>query len=166
VTSATISRGFLVMTSINPCGHNLLEELVMMTQEPEEELPQFIVERLRAMAEQLAVRAGERRVIVELLGRLFARRVGRWPTDAEERSIVEHTRAIGSDGAVDAMLDLEPDALVRWLAEPVSRPRTSARTKKAARSSSAKLSRRAAPKPDAKPRSLSSARRTSRKPSR
>ena len=64
---------------------------------------------------------GQQKAIVELLGRLFARRVGRSPTTEEERSIVERARALGPGEVEDALLDLERDALVRWLAEPVRR---------------------------------------------
>ncbi|WP_437869150.1 hypothetical protein [Sorangium sp. So ce363] len=62
---------------------------------------------------------GERQAIAELLGRLFARRLGRRPTAEEERSIIERARAIGPGEVEDALLDLEADALVRWLAEPL-----------------------------------------------
>ena len=71
--------------------------------------------------EQRGELKGELKAITELLGRLFARRVGRRPTTEEERSIVERARAIGPAEVEDALLDLERDALVRWLAEPVRR---------------------------------------------
>ncbi len=64
-------------------------------------------------------RAGREAAIGELLGRLFARRVGRPPTVEEERSIVERSQALGPGEVEDALLDLEGDALVHWLAEPV-----------------------------------------------
>ncbi|WP_437298370.1 hypothetical protein [Sorangium sp. So ce426] len=62
---------------------------------------------------------GKQQAIAELLGRLFARRLGRRPTAEEERSIIERARAIGPGEVEDALLDLEADALVRWLAEPL-----------------------------------------------
>lgn len=62
---------------------------------------------------------GKQQAIAELLGRLFARRIGRRPTAEEERSIIERARAIGPGEVEDALLDLEADALVRWLAEPL-----------------------------------------------
>ena len=62
---------------------------------------------------------GREAAITELLGRLFARRVGRRPTSDEERSIVERAQAIGPGEVEDALLDLEREALLRWLAEPV-----------------------------------------------
>ncbi|WP_437589659.1 hypothetical protein [Sorangium sp. So ce1000] len=58
-------------------------------------------------------------MIAELLGRLFARRIGRRPTDDEERSILERARAIGAGEVEDALLDLDGEALIRWLAEPI-----------------------------------------------
>lgn len=62
---------------------------------------------------------GKQQAIAELLGRLFTRRIGRRPTAEEERSIIERARAIGPGEVEDALLDLEADALVRWLAEPL-----------------------------------------------
>lgn len=59
------------------------------------------------------------KAIAELLGRLFARRIGRGPTVEEERLILERARAIGACEVEDALLDLEGEALVRWLAEPI-----------------------------------------------
>lgn len=66
-------------------------------------------------------RLGREAAIAELLGRLFARRVGRRPTRDEERSIVARAEAIGPGEVEDALLDLEGEALLRWLAEPVKR---------------------------------------------
>lgn len=62
----------------------------------------------------------EQKTIAALLGRLFARRIGRRPTVEEERSIVERAHRIGPEEVEDALLDMDRDALVRWLAEPVS----------------------------------------------
>ncbi|WP_437995411.1 hypothetical protein WMF26_29430 [Sorangium sp. So ce185] len=70
-------------------------------------------------AERRAEQRGEEKAIVALLGRLFARRIGRRPTAEEERSIVERARAIGPGEVEDTLLDLEGEALVRWLAEPM-----------------------------------------------
>jgi hypothetical protein len=116
---AELYTAFLVMASIDPWGHSLRKELVMMVEDKEEGLRrrvpligEWIIE-----AEEKAREA----VIAELLGRLFARRIGRRPTTDEELSIVEHSRAIGPGEVEDALLDLERDALVRWLAEPVRR---------------------------------------------
>ncbi|XXY43812.1 hypothetical protein WMF04_24670 [Sorangium sp. So ce260] len=74
-----------------------------------------------ATAAAKAAEEGAQKVIAELLGRLFARRVGRRPTTEEERSIVERAQAIGPGEVEDALLDLDGDALVRWLAEPMRR---------------------------------------------
>ena len=64
---------------------------------------------------------GEEKAITEFFGRLFARRVGRQPTEDESRSIVERSRAIGAAEVEDALFDLDREVLVRWLAEPVRR---------------------------------------------
>lgn len=64
---------------------------------------------------------GAEKAISELLGRLFARRIGRSPTEDEERSILERSRVAGAGKVEDALLDLEREALLRWLAEPTSR---------------------------------------------
>ncbi|WP_437554906.1 hypothetical protein WME97_22990 [Sorangium sp. So ce367] len=67
------------------------------------------------------MREAEQQAIAQRLGRLFARRVGRQPTAEEERSILERAEAIGPGEVEDALLDLDTDALVRWLAEPIRR---------------------------------------------
>ena len=121
----------LVMAAIDPWGHNLRKELTMMVEETEKGLllripaiGEMIIEaeqRGEVKGQQRGEELGQRETITELLGRLFARRVGRQPTTEEERSIVERARAIGLGEVEDALLDLERDALVRWLAEPVRR---------------------------------------------
>jgi hypothetical protein len=118
----------LLMAGIDPWGHNLQEELVKMVEDEEEGLryraPRIgdwlREEREKGMKE--GERAGREAAIGELLGRLFARRVGRLPTADEERSIVERSQAIGPGKVEDALLDLDRDALVRWLAEPILPP--------------------------------------------
>ncbi len=114
---------FLVMATIDPWGHDLRDELVMMVEDKEEGLlkrtpiiGEWIVE-----AEEKGEKLGREAAISELLGRLFARRVGRRPTSDEERSIVERARAMGPGEVEDALLDLEGEALLRWLAEPMQR---------------------------------------------
>ena len=76
-------------------------------------------ERGERRGEERGEERGKQQAIAELLGRLFARRLGRRPTAEEERSIIERARAIGPGEVEDALLDLEADALVRWLAEPL-----------------------------------------------
>ena len=78
-----------------------------------------IIGELIIEAEQRGEQRGEQKAIAALLGRLFARRLGRSPTSEEERLIVERARAIGSGEVEDALLDLEGEALIRWLAEPI-----------------------------------------------
>ncbi|KYG05920.1 hypothetical protein BE21_37800 [Sorangium cellulosum] len=130
---AELYTALLVMAMIDPWRHNLLKELIMMVEDEEEGLlrrtpiiGEMILEAERR-GEQRGVERGERRgeergeekAIAELLGRLFARRIGRRPTADEERSIVERARALGPGEVEDALLDLEAEALVRWLAEPI-----------------------------------------------
>jgi hypothetical protein len=104
---------FLAMATIDPWGHNLRKELTMLVEDEEEGR----LKRVPFIAGWL-VEAREA-AIAELLGRLFARRVGRRPTRDEERSMVERSRAVGPSEVEDALLDLERDALLRWLAEPL-----------------------------------------------
>ncbi|WP_437331738.1 hypothetical protein [Sorangium sp. So ce394] len=122
---AELYTALLVMATINPWGHTLLKELIAMVEDKEEGLlrrtpiiGEMIIEAERR-AEQRGEQRGEEKATVALLGRLFARRIGRRPTDEEERSIVERARAIGPGEVEDALLDLEGEALVRWLAEPM-----------------------------------------------
>ncbi|WP_437561564.1 hypothetical protein [Sorangium sp. So ce542] len=130
---AELYTALLVMATIDPWRHNLLKELIMMVEDEEEGLlrrtpiiGEMIIEAERRgeqRGEQRGVERGEERgeekAIAELLGRLFARRIGRRPTAEEERSIVERARALGPGEVEDALLDLEAEALVRWLAEPI-----------------------------------------------
>ncbi|WP_437991678.1 hypothetical protein [Sorangium sp. So ce145] len=114
---AELYTALLVMAAIDPWGHNLMKELVNMVEDKEEGLLRRtpIIGELITEAEQ----RGEEKAIAELLGRLFARRTGRRPTAEEERSILDRARASGPGEVEDALLDLESEALIRWLAEPV-----------------------------------------------
>ncbi|WP_437812919.1 hypothetical protein [Sorangium sp. So ce1078] len=126
---AELYTALLVMATIDPWGHNLLKELIIMVEDKEEGLlrrtpiiGEMIIEAERRgeqRGEQRGEERGKQQAIVELLGRLFARRIGRRPTAEEERSIVERARAMGPGEVEDALLDLEGEALVRWLAEPI-----------------------------------------------
>lgn len=133
-----------VLASIDPWKHNLGEELIMMVEDLEEGLLRrtpiignMIIEAEqkgqklgreegqklgREEGQKLGREEGQREAIAELLGRLFARRLGRRPTKEEEHSIVERARTIGPGEVEDAMLDLERDALVRWLVHPAHQP--------------------------------------------
>ncbi|WP_437720393.1 hypothetical protein [Sorangium sp. So ce861] len=124
---AELYTALVVMATIDPWGHNLLKELITMVEDKEEGLlrrtpiiGEMIIEA-EQRGEQRGEERGEQKAIAELLGRLFARRIGRRPTAEEERSIVERARAIGPGEVEDALLDLEGEALVRWLAEPMRR---------------------------------------------
>jgi len=111
---------FLVMASVDPWRHNLRKELVAMVEDKEEGLLKRtpIIGEWLTEAEEKGQRLGREGAITELLGRLFARRVGRRPTNDEERSIVERARAVGPGEVEDALLDLEREALLRWLTPP------------------------------------------------
>jgi hypothetical protein len=114
---AELYTALLVLATIDLWGHNLRKELVMRVEDKEEGL----LRRTPILGEMIieAEQRGEQKAIAELLGRLFARRLGRRPTIDEERSIVERARALGPGEVEDALLDLEGEALVRWLAEPL-----------------------------------------------
>ncbi|WP_437308610.1 hypothetical protein [Sorangium sp. So ce388] len=88
-----------------------------------EDMEEGLLRRTPIIGEMIleAEQKGREAAITELLGRLFARRVGRRPTSEEERAIVERARALGPGEVDDAWLDLEGDALIRWLAEPARR---------------------------------------------
>jgi hypothetical protein len=87
---AELYTALMVMAAIDPWGHNLRKELMMMVEEKEEGLLRRmpIIEEMILEAEQRGKLEGQQKAIAELLGRLFARRVGRAPTTEEERSIV------------------------------------------------------------------------------
>ncbi|WP_437962621.1 hypothetical protein WME76_46145 (plasmid) [Sorangium sp. So ce119] len=120
---AELYTAFLVLATIDPWGHNLQKELITMVEDMEEGLLRRtpIIGEMIIEAEQRGQLQGREEAIAELLGRLFARRVGRRPTTEEERSILDRARALGPGEVEDALLDLEGDALVRWLAEPARR---------------------------------------------
>ncbi|WP_433927304.1 hypothetical protein AB3662_29835 [Sorangium cellulosum] len=119
---AELYTALLVMAVIDPWGHTLRKELIVMVEDKEEGLLRRtpIIGEMIIEAEQRGEDRGKQQAIAELLGRLFARRLGRRPTADEERSIVERARALGPGEVADALLDLEGEALVRWLAEPIS----------------------------------------------
>ncbi|WP_437963785.1 hypothetical protein WMF04_29145 [Sorangium sp. So ce260] len=120
---AELYTALLMMATIDPWRHNLMKELIIMVEDKDEALLRRapIIGEIILEAEQRAEERGKQQAIVELLGRLFARRLGRRPTSDEERLIVERSRAIGPGEVEDALLDLESEALVRWLAEPTRR---------------------------------------------
>ncbi|WP_437680225.1 hypothetical protein [Sorangium sp. So ce131] len=136
---ADLFTAFLVMATIDPWGHNLRKELVTMVEDKEEGLlrrtpiiGEMIIEAERQAeqrgelrgeqkGEQRGRQRGKEEAVLELLGRLFARRVGRRPTTEEERSILARAQVLGPVEVEDALLDLEGEALVRWLAEPLRR---------------------------------------------
>ncbi|WP_044989699.1 hypothetical protein [Sorangium cellulosum] len=130
---AELYTALLVMATVDPWGHTLHKELVKMVEDKEEGLLRRtpIIGEMITEAEQRGELRGEQRgelrgelrgkqqAILELLGRLFARRIGRRPTPEEERMILERAHAVGPGEVEDALLDLEGEALVRWLAEPI-----------------------------------------------
>jgi len=60
-------------------------------------------------------REAREEMVRSLLGRLFARRVGRQPSTVEERALVDRTRELGAEQVEDVLLGHEGEALVRWL---------------------------------------------------
>ncbi|MGK3992259.1 hypothetical protein [Sorangium sp. So ce1024] len=126
---AELYTALLVMATVDPWGHTLWKELVTMVEDKEEGLlrrtpiiGEMIIEAERRgelRGEQRGEERGKQQAIAELLGRLFARRLGRRPTDDEERLIIERARALGPGEVEDALLDLDGEALIRWLAEPI-----------------------------------------------
>jgi hypothetical protein len=125
---AELVTALFLMATVDPWGHSIRKELDMMVTDIEYELYRNapVIGKWIREAEQKGELQGEQRgkqeVIVELLGRLFARRIGRRPTAEEERSIVERAGVIGPGKVEDALLDLETDALLHWLAGPVQKP--------------------------------------------
>jgi flagellar biosynthesis/type III secretory pathway protein FliH len=87
-----------------------------------QQAPQRGMQRGLEQGLEMGEQRGVEKTVAALLGRLFARRVGRRPTTEEERAIVERADALGDAEVEDALLDLERDALLRWLSEPVHRP--------------------------------------------
>ena len=113
----------LVMASVNKRRHNLMKELQRMVEDEEEGLLKRtpIIGEWITAAEEKGQKLGWESAITDLLGRLFARRVGRRPTSDEERTIVQRATTLGPGEVEDALLDLDGEALLRWLAEPMQR---------------------------------------------
>ncbi len=53
--------------------------------------------------------------------RQFARRLGRVLTEDEQRIVVARLDTVGADRLGDVVLDLDPEALAQWLADPEAR---------------------------------------------
>jgi hypothetical protein len=126
----------IAVAKLDPWGHNLAQEIEMMTLEEQEDeriqqevfdsiarMPSVARMIARVEARRIAAAKAEKdreEAIAQLLGHLFARRVGRRPTTDEERSLVKRSHAVGPETVEDALLDLDRDALVHWLAEPAT----------------------------------------------
>ncbi len=125
---AELYTALLVMAAVDPWSHDFREELMLMVDNKEEGLLKRtpIIGEMIIEAEQKGEQRGERRAIAALLGRLFARRLGRRLTAGEKRSVLQRSRTLGSDEVEGALLDLDADALERWLAEPAPRARVAA----------------------------------------
>jgi hypothetical protein len=110
----------IVMAKIDPWGHNLQAEIAHMIDmtEASPEERELIQSAMRDLLEARYFRLGREEAIQELLGRLFARRVGRGPSTAEREAMLARARKLGAEKVEDAMLDREGEALVRWLLEP------------------------------------------------
>ena len=55
---------------------------------------------------------------IEAFGHQFARRLGRPVTAAEHAELLRRLDTLGADRIGDVVLDLAPDALAAWLADP------------------------------------------------
>ena len=114
----------LVMASIDPWGHPLGREIrmiiAMLDEEEEDEAENEAMRRVPILGEMIieAEKKAFEAAVTKLLGRLFARRVGRQPTRGEKRTLVRRAEALGPTQVEDALLDLDRDALLRWLADP------------------------------------------------
>jgi hypothetical protein len=113
---AELYTAMLVLASVDPWGQNLRREIAMLVEDEDREMIMLVPMLREAFLK--GEKQGEEGAIRQLLGGLFARRVGRRPTSAEETSLVQRTQVLGADHVEGALLDLERDALVRWLAQP------------------------------------------------
>ena len=64
--------------------------------------------------------AGLKEGLQEGLGLLYERRLGRCLTDEERRTLGERLARLGSRRCFDQSMDLGPEALAAWLAEPAA----------------------------------------------
>jgi hypothetical protein len=61
---------------------------------------------------------GEKLGKQELLGRLYAKRLGRPITESEQATVLRRLGSLGYDRLVDVRDELSPEALAAWLAAP------------------------------------------------
>jgi hypothetical protein len=121
---AELLAALFVMATLDPWGHDMRYEVMMMLDEQQEialwrRVP--VIGDMITQAEKLGRAEGREEVLAEMLGRLFVRRAGRTPTAGEQRSLVERAAVLGAGNVEDTLLDLEGESVVRWLAEPLPR---------------------------------------------
>lgn len=123
-------QAFFVIATIDPWAYGLHKELTMTILEGDDEELGIEWPDVRAWlrkrdekAREAGREEGREEAVSDLLGRLFARRVGRTPTKEETNAIVQRSKVLGEGEVEDALLELERDALLRWLSEPLPSPR-------------------------------------------
>jgi hypothetical protein len=116
----------LRMVQIVPMSIPFAEALLnswIQTDEPEildrqRQLLRAIVTRVPGLRDELVGEARDEGLA--LLVHQFERRLGRRLSDDEHRVLRERLRALGPDRLGDVVLDLTPEALAVWLADPAS----------------------------------------------
>jgi hypothetical protein len=113
VERAELYAALLQLAELDPWGHNLRKEIAMMVEAIDQEII-MESETLREVFEKGEEKGTEKGIEKTLRG-LFARRIGRELTTAEQRALAAQARTQDGEPAVQAALDLEGEALVRWL---------------------------------------------------
>lgn len=103
----------LVMADVDPWGHNQREEIAAMLETSTDLLQ--VSKTLRETFEK-----GRREAVLDMLRRLFVRRMGRPLTEQEQQALaVRATREAGDPADMqEHALSLEGEALAAWLLDP------------------------------------------------
>ncbi len=103
----------LVMADVDPWGHNLREEIAAMVETSTDLLQ--VSKTLRETFEK-----GRREAVLDMLRRLFVRRMGRPLTEQEQKALAMRATREASDPAdmQEHALSLEGEALAAWLLDP------------------------------------------------
>jgi len=75
-------------------------------------------ERLRAEGQEQGLKQGLKQGVQQNLARLFERRLGRELARDERTTLSKRLTSLGPDRLGDVVLDLAPEALANWLADP------------------------------------------------